>query len=36
MLLCETALGNVLLRYVLFHNLEESFNFDLTFVQLCD
>ena len=28
-------LGNVLLRYVLIYNLEESFNFHLTFVQLC-
>ena len=28
-------LGNVLLRYVLIYNLEESFNFYLTFVQLC-
>ena len=27
-------LGNVLLRYVLIYNLEASFNFHLTFLQL--
>ena len=35
-ILRETALGNVLLRYVLIYNLEESFNSHLTFVRLCD
>ena len=29
-----TYLGYVLLRYVLFYNLEVSFNFHLTFLQL--
>ena len=28
------CLGNVLLRYVLIYNLEVSFNFQLTFLQL--
>ena len=28
------SVGNILLRYVLIYNLEVSFNFHLTFIQL--